>query len=1369
MFAKNGSRCAYPGCELYLIKDGTEKSKDKIIGKTAHIHANNEGGSRWKEGLTPEERNSLDNLILLCPNHHDTVDGQPEEYPVELLRKWKKDNENKVKVIEASLPKVFDPVIEDGISVLRKSQFFEDFDSAYAVQEFGKQLLETELASGSLGVRSRALAWCVRLLLSVDEVDKAKEYISAAKYLSDCQEVKIAEAFLVSKEGDKDSALRILGDINSPSLRSAAFMVIVQHDGAEKAFDWLEKVGITADLLDSDGKYFLLVNLLNLHRWDKVKEVLGALNSEDFEETPILHYVTGIAYLVFVVPDDLRPEILAYPPLEARFFPLASDEASMNIRREAQRHFSDAEKIARQFDYLDAAALADEYAIWLGLRDEEYSTEGKRRLEEKLRDLNSNFHLVPLGLQFGINLQTEEVEQEIKQRISRRGEVTRETASARFTLAFNQGSPEEVADYIEQHYDELSEYLVGKSVKALQVKMLLRARLFDRADNLLNSLSREEFSDSEINDLRKIIEDEKSPDSVEAQKMRFKESDALEDLLPLIANLLEQGGWNDLCEYSEILFKKTGDFLHAEQFAEALYKTHKTKRLTEFIESHLDFLEKSKQLQFFYCWALYCEGRLVEARQKLERLDDELEDLNHRRLYVGIRIASGDWSGLSGFVVREHDKREVRNAADLMFAAELAVYVRSPKVKELILAAVSKGGDDPKILTAAYFWALSIGWESAETSRWILKASELSGEDGPIKQMPIREILDRQPKWNQKVSEISQSIYRNEMPLFLAASHLNRSLIDLTLSTALSNLSENDPRRRRTIPSYSGNYKSTPTDIDVEQPIGLDATALLTLSFLGILDKVFDTFDKVYIPHSTMAWLIEEKQRAMFHQPSRIRDAHKMRDLLSREILKRFIPSTTADNFLLVQLGDELAPFITEAENSGKKGDVQHIVVSPSPIHESDLSMGRETSTREHAAVISGCLPVVEKLRDKGHLTSEEMENAGNYLQAHEKPRPNQPEITDEAVLYLDSVSITYFLHLGILEKLHNAGFTLVVSPREISEANELIAYEGISSKVIKVIERIRSSVRSHIETRKITVGRQQAINKRTGQPVVENPTVDALTLINDCDVIISDDRFINQIEYGQLDNAQSRILSTLNLLDTLALSGSISPQKRLEYKTQLRRAGYAFIPVDEDELAQQIRQSSVIPANEDELARQIRQSSVTPVNGDELAQQIKQSAIREGTLSETAELKAIRENILQIRMSDFLQIPQEVFWLNSIYDVFTRVLKNLWVERGDSADDTTVRSDWILNCIDIRGWAHRFGSENGDNLVKIWRGEYILMLTMPPLGASQEARDSYWKWLGERVLKPVRNLAPDLYNRIVEVQKAQISEISKQGLPRRK
>ncbi|WP_051577444.1 hypothetical protein [Komagataeibacter kakiaceti] len=56
-----------------------------IIGEICHIKVRNAGGERYDPHQNETERQGYDNLLLLCPTHHRTIDAQPEVFSVELL------------------------------------------------------------------------------------------------------------------------------------------------------------------------------------------------------------------------------------------------------------------------------------------------------------------------------------------------------------------------------------------------------------------------------------------------------------------------------------------------------------------------------------------------------------------------------------------------------------------------------------------------------------------------------------------------------------------------------------------------------------------------------------------------------------------------------------------------------------------------------------------------------------------------------------------------------------------------------------------------------------------------------------------------------------------------------------------------------------------------------------------------------------------------------------------------------------------------------------------------------------------------------------------------------------------------------------
>jgi hypothetical protein len=321
-------------------------------------------------------------------------------------------------------------------------------------------------------------------------------------------------------------------------------------------------------------------------------------------------------------------------------------------------------------------------------------------------------------------------------------------------------------------------------------------------------------------------------------------------------------------------------------------------------------------------------------------------------------------------------------------------------------------------------------------------------------------------------------------------------------------------------------------------------------------------------------------------------------------------------------------------------------------------------------------------------------------------------------------------LHLGILEKLQAAGFRPIASPRKVSEINELISYESISGRVNDAIERIRSAVNSRIESRKIKVGRRLNSDEQEEQSISEHPTFGVIALARHCNAIIVDDRFLNQHANIDDGSAQAPIFSTLDLLDALASTDSKTPEDHLEYRTLLRRAGYFFVPVSDDELARHLDASMV----------------------------------KDDKVIETAELKAIRENILRVRMSNWLQLPKEVPWLHTLLKVFIRVLKGLW--RADANfSSVRARSDWIMDQIDVRGWAHSFGGKNGDNLVKVGRGAHILLVLSPPADVPPEIKDEYLSWIEDRILAPIKEQYPDLYSWIIEWQRRQVADMADMDL----
>lgn len=93
LFLLSCNQCATPNCHNSL------EARDNltIIAKICHIEAASTDGPRYNPNMTDDERRDFNNLILLCDECHSIIDNKNNEnkYPVELLKAWKRDHEDK--------------------------------------------------------------------------------------------------------------------------------------------------------------------------------------------------------------------------------------------------------------------------------------------------------------------------------------------------------------------------------------------------------------------------------------------------------------------------------------------------------------------------------------------------------------------------------------------------------------------------------------------------------------------------------------------------------------------------------------------------------------------------------------------------------------------------------------------------------------------------------------------------------------------------------------------------------------------------------------------------------------------------------------------------------------------------------------------------------------------------------------------------------------------------------------------------------------------------------------------------------------------------------------------------------------------------
>lgn len=103
LWVQAGGRCQF--CNEYLLVDALTL-REANFSNIAHIVAVKPTGPRGDDPMPFAERNSLGNLMLVCPVHHKLIDSKEYvgEYPVAKLRQVKQEHEDRIRRLTAYAP-----------------------------------------------------------------------------------------------------------------------------------------------------------------------------------------------------------------------------------------------------------------------------------------------------------------------------------------------------------------------------------------------------------------------------------------------------------------------------------------------------------------------------------------------------------------------------------------------------------------------------------------------------------------------------------------------------------------------------------------------------------------------------------------------------------------------------------------------------------------------------------------------------------------------------------------------------------------------------------------------------------------------------------------------------------------------------------------------------------------------------------------------------------------------------------------------------------------------------------------------------------------------------------------------------------------
>jgi len=111
LWVLSGGRCEFPGCNKIVWRDGLTLKEDNFA-HMAHLVASSPKGPRGDVVLSKKLAKDFSNLLLVCLDHSKLVDGKHRnEYPLDLLKFYKKNHEDRIKIQTAIGPDMATTVV----------------------------------------------------------------------------------------------------------------------------------------------------------------------------------------------------------------------------------------------------------------------------------------------------------------------------------------------------------------------------------------------------------------------------------------------------------------------------------------------------------------------------------------------------------------------------------------------------------------------------------------------------------------------------------------------------------------------------------------------------------------------------------------------------------------------------------------------------------------------------------------------------------------------------------------------------------------------------------------------------------------------------------------------------------------------------------------------------------------------------------------------------------------------------------------------------------------------------------------------------------------------------------------------------------
>ena len=828
-----------------------------------------------------------------------------------------------------------------------------------------------------------------------------------------------------------------------------------------------------------------------------------------------------------------------------------------------------------------------------------------------------------------------------------------------------------------------------------RVELLIVGKDYNRAKQVLRSLGESETAADEKRRLEAVLRSAETQDA-EALKARYFETRSTRDLDAVVRNLEIREDWEGVALEGQRLFETTRSLADGERLARALIHTRRDEELESFLSDNERLVDASDTLKAIRCWHLFNRGRVLECREYLEGGADD-SDPNLRNLRINLEVVTGNWDAIPRVVASAYADRDEKEVRELVELAGQSLQFDLPYTKDLVRSIAERGSMDAEALAAAYWLATVANMEDEPAvSDWLRQAIALSDATGPFREMPTAQVFERGKEWRRRATEVSEGLRRGELPVFTAAQVLNMPLLEMTLRVALRNAVSEGVRSDGVVPAYSG-VRGTAVLRDTSR-VGLCPTAVLTLSVLGLLDDLISNVGSTMIPHGMLPWLLAERERIRFQQPSRLVEARRVLELVGQGVLESVTEAKSDEDAGGDAVRPDLAALLASQARNGT--GTREWVVAPYPVRTwMDGAMKSVDLRRNYGSFVSP-VSVIRTLASFGVLAEHDAREVIAHLSDGGPPWPREPTLKRGDRLLLDRLALgklmqPRLLSRGILRLLHQSGFHLAVSDVTLRAFSGVVADEEVAEEVRRHVEAIRKTLAAAIEKGTVTLG-PLAPEAGSDEETNQHPVVDLMHIAGQCSGVITDDRFMNQFRAFGSNGSSVPVWTTWDWLQ----SRGKSYEDTRECARKLRRAGYLLPPITAEELQHEVGRADV--------------------GGERVA--------------ETAEMRAIRQEVEAVRILRYLRVPEELPWLTGLVAACAEGIWKTWLQVPD-ARDAALRGGWINGLLRSGEWGVL--ALAGRSTERVVAG-YVRALRAPPGGLARN--DRYLSWVEQEVAAPLRD-----------------------------